>query len=56
MDDFLDEFLEGSGFSTDGFGLDSILICDEDGSRIEQDCAKCPECGAVNPLRAMGLI
>lgn len=52
-DDFLEELLEGTGWSTDGFGLDSILIC-KCGNRIEQD-GSCPVCGP-SPLRAAGLI
>jgi len=41
-------------WSTDGFGLDSCL--EHCGTLIEQDCPRCPECGAANPLRAAGLI
>ncbi len=55
--DTIDEVLEYLGaddWETDGFGLDSNLIhCD---SMIEQDCPRCPECGAPNPLMAAGLI
>lgn len=56
MDEFLNELLEGSGFTTDGYGIDSCLVCEEDGTLIEQDCPACPDCGARNPLIALGLI
>jgi hypothetical protein len=40
-------------WSTDGFGIDSCLIhC----TTIEQDCERCPVCGAENPLTKAGLI
>lgn len=41
-------------WETDGFGIDSILICPEHGERVEQD-GVCPE-GCVSPLRGLGLI
>jgi len=53
----LDELLEGSGWSTDGFGdFDSCLIHDECGTMIEMDCPACPEDGARNPIVEAGLI
>lgn len=54
--DFIEELLEKNGFEdweTDGFGLDSILICPH-GERVEQD-GRCPE-GCVSPLRLLGMI
>lgn len=52
----LEQLLIDNGYedwSTDGFGLDSCLICPH-GYTIEQD-GRCPE-GCVSPLRQMGLI
>lgn len=54
----MDEFLENSGFAekgweTDGFGLDSCLIC-PCGITIEQD-GRCSN-GHVSPLRQLGMI
>ena len=52
-----DEFLPGTGWSTDGYGdYDSCLVHDECGTTIEIDADRCPECGAANPVRAAGLI
>jgi hypothetical protein len=51
-----DEVLEGllpEGWQTDGYGLDSCLICPH-GHLIEMD-GQCPE-GCESPLRTMGLI
>jgi hypothetical protein len=50
--DFIEEILP-EGWETDGFGLDSCLICPH-GHMIEQD-GRCPE-GCVSPLLTMGLI
>lgn len=45
----------GAGdWETDGYGIDSCLICPEHGHTIEQD-GQCPD-GCVSPLRAAGLI
>jgi hypothetical protein len=52
VDDLIDELLP-EGWETDGYGLDSNLICPH-GHMIEQDGA-CFE-GCVSPLRTMGLI
>jgi hypothetical protein len=55
MDDY-GEILESllpEGWETDGYGIDSNLICPH-GHMIEQD-GKCPD-GCVSPLRLMGLI
>lgn len=53
IDDILAELDPSGEWETDGMGLDSLLIhC----TTVEQDCPRCPECGAVNPLRAAGLI
>lgn len=41
------------GWSTDGFGMSSILICPH-GNRIEQD-GEGP-CGCVSPLKEKALI
>lgn len=51
-DDMIQDLLP-EGWETDGFGLDSNLICPH-GHMIEQD-GECPE-GCVSPLRLMGLI
>lgn len=51
-----DEMIESllpEGWSTDGYGIDSLLICPH-GHVIEQD-GVCPE-GCVSPLRTAGLI
>jgi hypothetical protein len=48
LDDILPE-----DWDTDGYGLDSMLICPH-GHTIEQDGSG--PCGCVSPLRAMGLI
>jgi hypothetical protein len=56
MDIDMDEILAVLGaddWSSDGFGIDSILICPH-GERVEQD-GRCPN-GCVSPLRAAGLI
>lgn len=55
MDDFEDmmQSLMPPGWETDGYGIDSNLICPH-GHMIEQD-GICPE-GCVSPLREMGLI
>lgn len=53
MDDLTLESILPEGWETDGFGIDSCLIC-PCGYTIEQD-GKCPE-GCVSPLRTMGLI
>lgn len=52
FDNFLEEILP-SDWSTDGYGLESTLICPH-GYRIEMD-GECPE-GCVSPLKAMGII
>ena len=52
FEDILEELLP-SGWSTDGYGIDSLLICPH-GHTIEQD-GRCPE-GCVSPLISMGLI
>ena len=52
----MDELLEAIGaedWETDGYGIDSCLICPH-GHTIEQD-GRCPE-GCISPLRAYGLI
>jgi hypothetical protein len=57
MEGILEELLEGTGWSTDGYGdFDSNLVHDECGTMVEMDCDRCPEDGAPNPIRAMGLI
>lgn len=57
MEGILEELLEGSGWTTDGFGdYDSCLVCEADGTMIEMDTPKCPECGRRNPVMALGLI
>jgi hypothetical protein len=48
----LDE-LGAEEWTTDGFGMSSILICPH-GHRVEQD-GTCPD-GCVSPLREHGLI
>jgi len=48
----LEEILP-EGWETDGYGLDSCLICPH-GHTIEQD-GRCPD-GCVSPLITMGLI
>ncbi len=60
LDEMLDEAggslldsLCPEGWSTDGFGDESIFICPH-GERVEQD-GRCPE-GCVSPLLRMGLI
>lgn len=55
-DEVLEQLLEGTGWSTDGFGIDSNLVCDKDGTMIEQDAAKCPVCERTNPLILKGVI
>lgn len=50
--DFLERILP-EGWETDGYGLDSCLVCPH-GHTIEQD-GRCPE-GCVSPLRAWGMI
>lgn len=53
----LDEILEGTGFSTDGYGdYDANLVHDECGTMIEPDAQQCPVCKVPNPLVDMGLI
>ena len=52
IDDLIEDILP-EGWETDGFGLDSLLICPH-GNAIEQD-GRCPE-GCVSPLVEMGLI
>lgn len=52
MDDFLKELLPAD-WETDGFGIDSNLICPH-GDMIEQD-GECSQ-GCISPLREMGLI
>ena len=52
MEDILNDLLP-EDWDTDGYGLDSCLIC-PCGYTIEQD-GRCPE-GCVSPLRLMGLI
>lgn len=57
MEGILEELLEGTGWTTDGFGdYDSNLVCETDGTMVEMDAVKCPECGRRNPIRALGLI
>ena len=51
-DDIIEEILP-EGWSTDGYGIDSMLECPH-GYTIEQD-GRCPE-GCISPLRLMGLI
>lgn len=55
MDDFeeLIQELLPAGWSTDGYGIDCLLICPCD-ITIEQD-GRCPN-GHTSPLRALGLI
>lgn len=53
MDEMLKSILP-EGWETDGFGLDSCLICPH-GEMIEQD-GRAEECGCVSPLITMGLI
>lgn len=54
LEDILDELgATEKGWSTDGFGIDSNLICPH-GHMIEQD-GRCPE-GCVSPLREAGII
>lgn len=52
FDDLLEEILP-EGWETDGYGMDSLLIC-PCGDTIEQD-GICPQ-GCESPLRTMGLI
>lgn len=52
FDDIIEELLP-EGWSTDGYGIDSCLVC-PCGIMIEQD-GRCPN-GHISPLRAMGLI
>jgi hypothetical protein len=58
FEDIVAHVLLDSGFEsdTDTYGLDFLLICELDGTTIEQDCPACPECGRPNPLIAQGLI
>jgi hypothetical protein len=55
VDDYEDllESILPEGWETDGYGLDSCLICPH-GYTIEQD-GRCPE-GCVSPLRELGMI
>lgn len=52
MDEILESILP-EDWSTDGYGLDSCLICPH-GHTIEQD-GVCPD-GCVSPLRTQGMI
>lgn len=53
FDEILADLDPTGTWESDGYGIDSNLVhC----VTIEQDCPACPECGAVNPLRAAGLI
>lgn len=52
FDDIIEELLP-EGWSTDGYGIDSCLVC-PCGITIEQD-GRCPN-GHISPLRALGLI
>jgi len=52
----IEQILSENGYDdwqTDGFGIDSCLIC-PCGNMIEQD-GKC-QCGNISPLRQLGLI
>ena len=53
FDEILESIDPDGEWESDGFGFDSILIHSECGSRIEQDCPKCPECGTRNPIYAL---
>lgn len=35
---------------------EGVIECPNDGTSIEPDAEKCPECGWVNPLREHGMI
>lgn len=52
MDELLEE-IGAAGWSSDGMGVDALLIC-PCGDTIEQD-GRCPQ-GCVSPLRTAGLI
>ena len=52
MDDVLESLLPDN-WGTDGFGMDSILICPH-GHRVEQD-GHCSD-GCESPLLTLGLI
>jgi len=53
IDELLAELDPTGEWETDGYGLDSNLVhC----TTVEMDAPHCPECGAVNPLRAAGVI
>lgn len=58
FNDMFEEVLEqlGGGWHTDGFGMDSLLVCPNDGTQIEIDCPECPECGERNPLHKLGIV
>jgi hypothetical protein len=53
-DEFWAELLP-DGWDTDGYGIDSNLICPH-GNVLEQDCRGAGTCGCVSPLVEMGLI
>lgn len=55
LDTILDE--AGGEWETDGYGdYDSNLVHTACGTMIEMDAEKCPDCGTLNPIRAMGMI
>ena len=56
MDDYEDLIREVllAGWHTDGYGMDSMLICAEHGETLEIDGACCYGC--ISPLRSLGLI
>lgn len=53
FDEILANLPGGEAWSTDGYGLDSLLIHDACGTLIEQDCRACPECGTLNPVAGL---
>jgi hypothetical protein len=56
MDPTFEQILEQilpEGWSTDGYGLDSCLICPH-GHIIEMD-GECPD-GCISPLKELGII
>lgn len=52
FDDIIEELLP-EDWSTDGYGIDSCLVC-PCGITIEQD-GRCPN-GHISPLRGLGLV
>lgn len=53
LSDMIEELLP-EGWSTDGYGMDSCLICPH-GNTIEQD-GRSGDCGCVSPFLTMGII